>query len=84
MGAALQASGIPRSQLFVTSKVHPNDLGFNSTMKVWGGMDWNWNCGGGAWEGRRVALGGQRGGSRWTGLLHVICCSREFAWTSCG
>jgi hypothetical protein len=32
VGSGLAASKIPRDQLFITSKVHPRDLGYNATL----------------------------------------------------
>lgn len=32
MGAGLAASKVPRDQLFLTSKIHPRDLGYNATL----------------------------------------------------
>ena len=31
---AFNASGVPRSSLFVTTKVHPRDLGYDATLKA--------------------------------------------------
>ena len=31
MGAALQSSDIPRDQIFITTKIHPRDLGKTAT-----------------------------------------------------
>lgn len=37
MGAAIAASGIPRNQLFITSKLHPQTHGYWSTLQARGG-----------------------------------------------
>lgn len=34
VGAGLAASRVPRDQLFLTSKIHPRDLGYNQTMEA--------------------------------------------------
>jgi diketogulonate reductase-like aldo/keto reductase len=34
VGAGIAASGLPREQLFLTSKLHPRDHGYNSSLKA--------------------------------------------------
>ena len=34
MGHALNSSGIPRNEFFITTKLHPRDLGYESTKKA--------------------------------------------------
>jgi diketogulonate reductase-like aldo/keto reductase len=36
VGSGLAASKVPRDQLFITSKVHPRDLGYNATLAAAG------------------------------------------------
>ena len=53
VGAAIAASGIPRNQLFVTSKLHPQTHGYWSTLQVGRGLGAGPAAGGQARAGRR-------------------------------